>query len=107
MEITFFRNAPTMIIVPIILKKMNISFFGNNKPILWFRGFMGMFGMLAMFYTFTVMPLTDAITIQQLSPFFIFFLSGIFLKEKLSFRQVPLFLFAFWGGLLVINLAYV
>ena len=83
LEIMLFRNIPTMIIVPIILKKMNISLFGNNKPILWFRGFMGLLGMLTIYYTFTVMSLTDAMTIQQLSPFFIFFLAGIFLKEKI------------------------
>jgi len=103
LEIMLFRNIPTMIIVPIILKKMNISLFGNNKPILWFRGFMGLLGMLTIYYTFTVMSLTDAMTIQQLSPFFIFFLAGIFLKEKIQLRQIPFFIFAFLGGLLVIK----
>ena len=103
MEIIFFRNIPTMIIVPIVLKKMNISFLGNNKPFLLFRGLMGTLGMLTIFYAITVMPLTDAITIQQLSPFFIFFLAGIFLKEKLSLRQISFLMLAFLGGLLVIK----
>ena len=39
----------------------------------------------------------------RLSPFFIFFFSGIFLKEKLNLRQIPLLLLAFLGGLLVIK----
>jgi len=103
MEIMLFRNIPTMIIIPFILIKTNISLFGNNKPILWFRGIMGAIGMIAVFYTFTVMLLTDVMTIQQLRPFFIFFLSGIFLKEKLSLRQLPFFIFAFLGALLVIK----
>ena len=102
-EIAFFRNIPTMIIIPIILKKKNISFFGNNKPFLWFRGLMGIIGMLTIFYTFVNLPLTEAMTIQQLRPFFIFFLAGIFLKEKLHLRQIPFFVFAFLGGLLVIK----
>ena len=102
-EIIFFRNIPTMIIVPIILKRMNISPFGNNKPFLWTRGLTGVLAMLATYYTFTVMPLTDATTIHQLRPFFIFFFSGIFLKEKIYSRQIPFYLLAFLGGLLVIK----
>lgn len=103
MEIVFFQNIPAMIIIPIILKKMNISLLGNNKLFLWCSGFLNVIIQLAKFYTFTVMLLADATTIHRLSPFFIFFLSGIFLKEKISFRRIPLFLFAFLGGLLVIK----
>jgi len=103
MEMVFFRSIPTMIILPVIIKKMNIPLFGNNKPMLWFRCFIGVLGMLAVFYTFTIMPLTDAMTLLQLHPFFIFFLSGILLKEKLSLRKIPFFLFAFLGGVLVIK----
>jgi drug/metabolite transporter (DMT)-like permease len=103
MEIIFFQNIPSMIIIPPMLKKMHISLFGNNKPLLCFSGFIGTVTKLAKYYTFTVMLLADATTIHRLSPFFVFFLSGIFLKEKLSFRRVPLFLLAFLGGLLVIK----
>lgn len=103
MEIVFFQNIPTMIIVPIILKKMNISLFGKNKPFLWSISFLSLITELSKNYTFTVMLLADAITIHRLSPFFVFLLSGIFLKEKLSFRKIPLFLLAFLGGLLVIK----
>jgi drug/metabolite transporter (DMT)-like permease len=103
MEIIFFQSIPTMIIIPLMLKKMNISLLGNNKPFLWFYGLVGIIIQLAKFYTYTVMLLTDAITIHRLSPIFVFFLSGILLKEKLNFRQIPLFLFAFLGGLLVIK----
>ena len=59
--------------------------------------------MTALYYAVTVMSLTDAIALKQLDPFFIFFLAGIFLKEKLSLRQLPFFIFAFLGGLLVIK----
>jgi len=103
MEIILFRNIPTMMIIPIILKKRDISLFGNNKPVLLLRGFFGVIGMIGMFYTYTTMPLTDAVTIQRLSPFFIVILSGMFLKEKLYFQQIPIFILAFLGGLLVIR----
>lgn len=103
MEIIFFRNLPTMMIVPIIVKRMNISLLGNNKPFLWFRGIIGTITMLMVYFSIRALPLTDAVTIHRLSPFFIFFLSGIFLKEKIHLRQMPFFLLAFLGGLLVIK----
>lgn len=103
MEIILFRNIPAMLIIPLMIKKNNISFLGNNKFLLWFRSLIVAIGMMAMFYTYTVMSLTDAITLQQLRPFFIFFLAGIFLQEKLSLRQLPFFIFAFLGALLVIK----
>ena len=103
MEIILFRNIPALIIIPGIIKKTKVPPFGNNKPILWFSGLLTPIAMLAGFYTFTAMPLTDAITIRNLSPFFTFFLAGIFLKEKLHLRQIPFFIFAFLGGLLVIK----
>ena len=89
MEIILFRNIPLMIIIPGMIKKTKVLPFGNNKPILWFSGLVNAIGMLANFYAFTVMLLTDAITIKQLSPFFIFLLAGIFLKEKLSLHKFP------------------
>jgi len=86
-----------------MIKKVKVPFFGNNKPILWFSGLVNAIGILAGFYAFTAMPLTDAMTILNLSPFFTFFLAGIFLKEKLHLRQIPFFMLAFLGGLLVIK----
>lgn len=103
MEIMFFQNLPSMIIVPIILMKMRIPIFGKNKPFLLLNGFISLFAQLTKFYTFTVMLLADATTIHRLSPFIVFFLSGIFLKEKLHFKRVPILLLAFFGGLLVIK----
>jgi drug/metabolite transporter (DMT)-like permease len=52
MEIIFFQSIPTMIIIPLMLKKMNISLFGNNKPFLCFFGFVGIIIQLAKFYTY-------------------------------------------------------
>jgi len=102
-EIIIFRNIPMMIIISSMIKKGNIPPFGNNKPILILSGLVITIGTIAGFYAFTTMPLTDAMTIQQLNPFFTFFLSRIFLKEKIHFRQIPFFVLAFLGGLLVIK----
>ena len=103
MEIILFRNIPTLVIIPIILRKKNIFIYGNNKPFLLLRAFFGTIGMVTTFYAYTAMPLTEAIAIQQLSPFFIIILSSIFLHEKLFPYQIFILLLAFTGGLLVIQ----
>jgi len=103
MEITFFRNIPIMLIIPLILKSKKISFWGNNKPLLLLRSSLSSFASIAYFYTITVMVLTDAVTIKQLSPILIIFLSGIFLGEKIDFKKITIFIMAFLGALLVVK----
>ncbi|MGB6606578.1 MAG: DMT family transporter [Atribacterota bacterium] len=103
MEIMFFRNIPTMLIIPLILKNKKISFWGNNKPLLLSRSLLSAFAATSYFYTITVMILTDAVTIKQLSPIFIIFLASIFLGEKIAFKKITIFLIAFLGALLVVK----
>jgi len=103
MEIIFFRNIPIMLIIPLILKNKKISFWGNNKPLLLLRSLFSGFAAIAFFYTITVMILTDAVTIKQLSPFFIMLLASIFLGEKIDFRRITIFILAFLGALLVVK----
>ena len=103
MEIIFFRNIPIVLIIPLILKNKKISFWGNNKPLLFLRSLLSGFAAIAYFYTITVMILTEAVTIKQLSPFFIIFLASIFLREKIDFRKITFFILAFLGALLVVK----
>jgi len=103
MEIIIFRNIPTLVIIPIMLRRKNIFIYGNNRPFLLLRAVFGTIGMIATFYAYTKMPITEAVAIQQLSPFFILILSSIFLKEKLFSHQIIVLLLAFIGGLLVIK----
>ena len=103
MEMIFFRNLPSILILPLILKNKNISLRGKNNPLLLFRCFFGFLSTVGYFYTFKTMTMTDAMTIRQLSPFFIIILAVIFLKEKISLRRIPVFLLVFLGSLLVIK----
>ena len=111
MEIIAFRSLPTWIIASIILKKKNISIYGNDKKLLLLRAFLGFLANIGFFYTFKVMLLTDAMTLRQLGPFFIIVLAWIFLKEEIYSHQLLFLLLAFFGAILVIkpglNLDYV
>jgi len=103
MEIIFFRSLPIMLIVPLILKNRKIYFWGNNKLILILRALFGGSVMVAYFYSITAMNLTDAVTIKQLSPFFIILLASILLGEKISFKLITIFILAFLGTILVVK----
>lgn len=103
MEIIFFLNLPAMIITPILLKYRNIPFCGNNKSILLLRCFLGFISMVGYYFTCTRMHLSDAISIQQLAPFFIIIIAIIILKEKIIFQQIPMLILAFSGALFVVK----
>lgn len=103
MEIVFFRNLPIVLFSTIILKSKNIFIFGNDKKLLFLRGFLGSLAMSGYYYTCTAMVLADAITLDQLIPFFVIILSVVLLKEKITRQQVPIILIALLGGLLVIK----
>jgi len=103
MEMIFFRNLPSILILPLILKKKNISLKGKNQPLLLLRCLLGFISVVGYFYTFRTMTMTDAMTIRQLCPFFIIIFAIIFLREKISLRRIPVFLLVFLGSLLVIK----
>jgi len=49
------------------------------------------------------MILTDAVTIKRLSPIFIILLATIFLKEKIDFKKINIFILAFLGASLIVK----
>lgn len=103
MEVIFFRSFPTVLVLSLIIKKNKMNFLGVNKFLLLTRSFFGFLALLGFVFTFMNMNLTDAMAIRQLSPFFIIFLSVIFLKERIEFQQLTIFLLVFLGALLVIK----
>ena len=102
-EIIFFRSLAIMLVIPLILKKNKIPLLGNNRFLLIVRCLLSGIIMACYFYTITVMNLTDAITLKQLSPFFIIILANIWLGEKITLKQCVTFIIAFLGTLLIIK----
>lgn len=103
MEIVFFRNLIIMLIIPVVLKKEKIPFWGNNKLLLLLRSVFSSIAVITYYYTVQVMIFTDAVTIRQLSPFFILFLASIFLKEKINAAKITIFVLAFIGAILIVK----
>lgn len=103
MEVVFFRNFVSMLIIPLILFWRKIPIYGNNKNLLLLRGLLGFLGIVGMYYAYTKMPIVDAVAIHRLSPFFVMILSVFLLKEKITSKQVYIIFMAFFGALIVIK----
>jgi len=103
MEVVFFRNFVSMLIIPLILFWRKIPIYGNNKNLLLLRGLFGYLGIVGMYYAYTKMPIVDAVAIHRLSPFFVMILSVFLLKENITSKHVYIIFLAFFGALIVIK----
>lgn len=103
MEVVFFRNFVSMLIIPLILFWRKIPIYGNNKNLLLLRGLFGYLGIVGMYYAYTKMPIVDAVAIHRLSPFFVMILSVFLLKENITSKYVYIIFLAFFGALIVIK----
>ena len=100
-QIITFRSIFSILICIYTLKKNNIPFWGNNKPLLILRGLVGALSLFCFFYSIQHLPLASAVTISNLIPLFALGLSALFLKEKIKLFQWLFFLVSFVGVLFI------
>ncbi len=100
-ELVLFRSLITFAISYSLLKKKKLYPWGNNKPWLLIRGVAGTTALTVFFYTLQKMPLSAAVTVQYLSPFFTAFIAGFLLGEKTKAAQWLFFLVSFAGIVVV------
>lgn len=100
-ELVFFRSIVSLIISYVLLKRKNVSVMGNNRKILFARGFFGATALTLFFITLQNIPLAGAVTIQYLSPIFTALFAVWLLKEKVKHRQWLFFALSFLGVFLL------
>jgi drug/metabolite transporter (DMT)-like permease len=100
-QLISFRSVFSILICVYILKSKAIPMWGNNKPILLARGFVGTLSLLCFFYSIQHLPLATAITVSNLIPLFALGLSALFIKEKITWTHALFFLISFVGVLLL------
>ena len=100
-EIVFVRAIVTLVMGYILIRKNGLNPWGNNKPLLIWRGIIGTAALVIYFYTLQRMPLASAVTIQYLSPIFTIIVSAIFLHERAKPIQWLLFILAFAGVIMI------
>ncbi len=101
LEIVFFRNAIGIFLILYALKHTPPTLTGGKIHLLFTRGLFGFMAMILFFYTITVIPLGEAITLNKTSPFFVTILAFFLLKERLSSRVVFALLVGFLGTVLI------
>lgn len=101
LEIVFFRNLIGVAIVLAMLRHTPPSLPGGKPHLLLLRGLFGFSAMILFFYTVTVIPLGEAITLNKTSPLFVSVLAFFLLKERLGRYGVAALLIGFSGVLLI------
>lgn len=97
LEIVFFRNLIGIFIILYALKHTAPKLNGGKIHLLFTRGLFGFLAMILFFYTITVIPLGEAITLNKTSPFFVTILAYFLLHEYLNRRMIFALLIGFIG----------
>lgn len=103
LEIVFFRNIIGVIIILYALKHTVPTLSGGRFYMLINRGIFGFLAMVLYFYTITVIPLGDAITLNKSSPLFVSILAYYILKEHLAVSTIFALIIGFLGVILIVK----
>ena len=100
-----FRNFILAVFSIIMLKKNKEKLMPvkEHRLALFFRGFLGLFGVVLYFYATKNLPTANAAILQKSSPFFVMIFAAIFLNERLTKVHVLSLLIAFVGAYFVTN----
>ncbi len=97
LEIVFFRNLIGIFLILYTLNHTPPKLTGGKIHLLFTRGLFGFIAMILFFYTITIIPLGEAITLNKTSPLFIAILAYYLLGEHLSKRTAFALLVGFIG----------
>lgn len=100
-ELVFFRSMVSLILCLAAIQRHKLKPFGNNKPFLFARGFVGLIALTLYFSTLQEIPLGTAVTLQNLSPIFTAIFAIFILNERLTSLQWLFFLVSFAGVALI------
>ena len=100
-ELVFFRSLLSLLITSLIINKRNLNPWGENKPLLVLRGFLGTIALVCIFYAIRNMPLNISTVIQYTYPIFISIFAGILINEKIT-KNIIIASITGWLGILII-----
>lgn len=103
-EQAFFRNFFTIFLfLPYIFRTNRNPFKSSNKKKLLVRSFFGAVTMLLLFWSYTLIPLSQAVAISFTTPLFIFLGGIVVMKEKVSSKNIIALIFGFIITLIIIR----
>jgi len=102
-EKIFFRNLIGVAAAFVIVKRKNETLVGNNVKLLILRSTFGLLGIAAYFYALSQIKLSDTVILNKMSPFFVVIFAALFLKEKITKKQIIALITAAVGAVFVIR----
>lgn len=101
MELVLARVVVTLVMSWWVIRRLEISPWGNNKKLLVLRGFAGFMGLSCYFYAISHLPLADATVIQFCNPMLAALIAIFALKEPLRMIDLIAAMFSMAGVVLV------
>ncbi|MDD3185882.1 MAG: DMT family transporter [Anaerostipes sp.] len=104
-EKSFFRNLVALIFAFILICKSGDGFHFKKENLSWFilRSAAGTLGIFCNFYAVDHLVLSDASTLNKLSPFFVIVFSFLLLKERIKIPQAVCLIAAFIGSMFIVK----
>ncbi len=96
-QLTFFRGLGTFVLAAGYLLMKGIPLAGHQPRLLWSRGITGSLSLLLFFIALAYVPVTAAVAIRYLSPFFAILITMVWLREKVKPIQWLFLVIAFIG----------
>ncbi len=96
-QIAFIRTLFGLLFTFYAIRRRNISFFSDNKKLLFLRGLCGGLALITNFYAVQKLPLATAITFRYLAPIFTVLIAMLMVSETPSKRQVLALFLGFLG----------
>jgi len=105
-EIVLARAAISLVITWVMLRRVRVSPWGNNKRLLFLRGVAGFCGLLCFFYATTRLPLADVTVIHYVNPVLTTILAAVAIGESVRGRDVVGLALSMAGVVLVAQPAF-
>ncbi len=102
-EVVFFRNLFSLLFVASTIYKYPVKQKGGKPWLLFFRGLMGLLGILAFYYNIAHISLADAMTFSRTSPIWTAIFAYMFLGEKISKRGWVAVFIGFVGVIMIMK----
>ena len=104
-EKSFFRNLVASVIAFVMLIRSKEKIQIQKRNLHWFilRSLFGTLGIFCNFYAVDHLMLSDASSLNKLSPFFVIVFSYLVLKEKITPTQCACVIAAFVGSLFIVK----
>ena len=103
-EIVFIRQLMGITFMIPWLWRIGISAMRTSRmPLLTFRALLSYLGMLASYYSYTLIQLADAVSLQFTTPLFTVILAIIFLKEVVGLHRWTALLVGFIGVAIIVR----